>query len=95
VATTNGGGDFVITPVLAGNYTLTVAADTFDRAVTKRIEVQVAQIVGFSGTATGDAYANFLLGLPNTGSRAFLQLTSVDNSGTSSFMYRMMFASGE
>ncbi len=44
-ATTDENGDYVITPVLAGNYTLGVTADTFERVVTKRIEVQVAQIV--------------------------------------------------
>ncbi len=44
-AVTNEGGDFVITPVLAGNYILTVAAPGFQKATTKVIEVQVGQIV--------------------------------------------------
>ncbi|MDE1177359.1 MAG: carboxypeptidase-like regulatory domain-containing protein [Edaphobacter sp.] len=44
-AETNEGGDFVITPVLAGNYTLAVTAQGFQRATTKVIEVQVGQIV--------------------------------------------------
>src|ERR1700687_3112722 len=44
-ATTNEGGDFVITPVLAGNYVLTVTAQGFQKAITKVIEVQVGQIV--------------------------------------------------
>ena len=44
-AVTNDSGDFVITPVLAGNYILTVTAAGFQRATTKVIEVQVGQIV--------------------------------------------------
>ncbi|WP_238398585.1 carboxypeptidase-like regulatory domain-containing protein [Edaphobacter sp. 12200R-103] len=44
-AQSNGGGDFVITPVLAGNYVLTVTATGFQKATTKTIEVQVGQIV--------------------------------------------------
>lgn len=44
-APTNDGGDFVITPVLAGNYILTVTAQGFQKATTKVIEVQVGQIV--------------------------------------------------
>lgn len=44
-ALTNDGGDFVITPVLAGNYLLTVTAPGFQKATTKVIEVQVGQIV--------------------------------------------------
>ena len=44
-ALTNDGGDFVITPVLAGNYILTVTATGFQKATTKVIEVQVGQIV--------------------------------------------------
>jgi len=44
-AITNDGGDFVITPVLAGNYVLTVTAPGFQKATTKTIEVQVGQIV--------------------------------------------------
>ena len=44
-AVTNDGGDFVITPVLAGNYILTVTAEGFQKAATKVIEVQVGQIV--------------------------------------------------
>ena len=42
---TNDGGDFVITPVLAGSYMLTVTAEGFQKATTKVIEVQVGQIV--------------------------------------------------
>ena len=34
-ALTNDGGDFVITPVLAGNYILTVTATGFQKATTK------------------------------------------------------------
>lgn len=44
-AQTNDGGDFVITPVPAGNYLLTVTASGFQKATTKTIEVQVGQIV--------------------------------------------------
>ena len=44
-AVTNDTGDYVITPVPAGNYILTVNATGFERATTKRIEVQVGQIV--------------------------------------------------
>ncbi len=44
-ALTNDGGDFAITPVLAGNYILTVTATGFQKATTKVIEVQVGQIV--------------------------------------------------
>jgi hypothetical protein len=44
-ALTNDGGDFVITPVLAGSYMLTVTAEGFQKATTKVIEVQVGQIV--------------------------------------------------
>lgn len=44
-AQTNEGGDFVITPVLAGNYILTVTAQGFQKATTRAIEVQVGQIV--------------------------------------------------
>jgi hypothetical protein len=42
---TNDGGDFVITPVLAGNYMLTVTSEGFQKATTRVIEVQVGQIV--------------------------------------------------
>ncbi len=42
---TNEGGDFVITPVQAGNYILTVTAQGFQKATTRVIEVQVGQIV--------------------------------------------------
>jgi hypothetical protein len=44
-AQTNEGGDFTITPVLAGSYILTVTAQGFQKATTKVIEVQVGQIV--------------------------------------------------
>jgi len=44
-ALTNDSGDFVITPVQAGNYILTVTATGFQKATTKVIEVQVGQIV--------------------------------------------------
>jgi hypothetical protein len=44
-AKSNSGGDFVITPVPAGNYILTVTAAGFQKATTKTIEVQVGQIV--------------------------------------------------
>ncbi|RZU40724.1 TonB-dependent receptor [Edaphobacter modestus] len=42
---TNDGGDFVITPVQAGNYILAVTAQGFQKAATRVIEVQVGQIV--------------------------------------------------
>jgi hypothetical protein len=41
----NEGGDFVITPVQAGNYILTATAQGFQKATTRGIEVQVGQIV--------------------------------------------------
>ena len=44
-AVTNDGGEYVITPVPAGNYVVTVNATGFSRATTQRIEVQVGQIV--------------------------------------------------
>ena len=44
-AVTNGAGEYVITPVPAGNYIVTVNATGFTRATTQRIEVQVGQIV--------------------------------------------------
>ena len=44
-AKTDENGDYVITSVVAGNYTVKVAAQGFEGAVTQRIEVQVAQIV--------------------------------------------------
>jgi hypothetical protein len=44
-AKTNDGGDFVVTPVLAGNYLLTVTAEGFQKLTTRAIEVQVGQIV--------------------------------------------------
>src|ERR1700761_4848495 len=44
-ATTNETGEYVITPVLAGNYVLTVEAVGFAKAATKHTEVQVGQTV--------------------------------------------------
>ena len=44
-ALSNGTGEYVITPVPAGVYVLTVVAEGFEQAVTKEIEVQVGQIV--------------------------------------------------
>jgi len=44
-AITNSIGDFVITPVAAGVYSLSVAAPGFDTATTNNVEVQVGQIV--------------------------------------------------
>jgi hypothetical protein len=44
-AITNSIGDFVITPVAAGVYSLSVAAPGFDTATTTKVEVQVGQIV--------------------------------------------------
>jgi Carboxypeptidase regulatory-like domain len=44
-AITNSIGDFVITPVAAGVYSLSVAAPGFDTATTTNVEVQVGQIV--------------------------------------------------
>jgi hypothetical protein len=44
-AVTNETGDFVITPVFAGSYILTVTATGFQKATTKVVEVQVGQIV--------------------------------------------------
>jgi hypothetical protein len=43
-AVTNETGDFVITPVFAGSYTLSVTATGFQKATTKVVEVQVGQI---------------------------------------------------
>lgn len=43
-ATTSGIGDYVITPVPAGNYVLNVSATGFQQAETKTIELQVGQI---------------------------------------------------
>ena len=61
--TTNSTGDYVITPVPAGNYTLGVAATGFDKAVTKTIELQVGQIARQDvamaiGTATTEVQVN-------------------------------------
>ncbi|HEV2275184.1 MAG TPA: carboxypeptidase-like regulatory domain-containing protein, partial [Acidobacteriaceae bacterium] len=44
-ATTNGNGEFVITPVSAGIYTLTVTAPGFEKLTTSTVEVQVGQVV--------------------------------------------------
>ena len=44
-ATTNSGGDFVITPVAAGEYKLSISAPGFQTVSTSVIEVQVGQIV--------------------------------------------------
>jgi hypothetical protein len=44
-ATTNGSGNFVITPVQAGTYSLTVAANSFETMTISNIEVQVGQVV--------------------------------------------------
>ena len=44
-AITNSGGDFVITPVKAGEYKLSVSAPGFQSITTSIIEVQVGQIV--------------------------------------------------
>lgn len=44
-AVTNDAGEYVITPVLAGNYTVTANATGFSKAATQRIEVQIGQIV--------------------------------------------------
>ncbi len=44
-AVTNSSGEFVITPVSAGLYVLTVTAQGFDTTTTSQIEVQVGQIV--------------------------------------------------
>ena len=61
--TTNSTGDYVITPVPGGNYTLAVAATGFDKAVTKTIELQVGQIARQDialaiGTATTEVQVN-------------------------------------
>ena len=45
MASSNDGGDFVITPVQAGSYILTVTASGFQKATTRVVEVQVGQIV--------------------------------------------------
>jgi hypothetical protein len=42
---TDDGGNFIITPVPAGNYMITVTAQGFQKAATSIIEVQVGQIV--------------------------------------------------
>lgn len=44
-ATTNDTGEYVITPVPAGSYLVTVTAEGFEKATTKRIELQVGQIL--------------------------------------------------
>ena len=44
-AQTNSTGDYDVTPVLAGNYILTVDAAGFQIVATKRIEIQVGQVV--------------------------------------------------
>jgi hypothetical protein len=44
-AVTDGGGDYVITPVPAGEYVLSVSAQGFATSTTSRIEAQVGQIV--------------------------------------------------
>jgi hypothetical protein len=44
-AVTDGGGNFVITPVEAGVYSLTVTANGFEKTSNPRIEVQVGQIL--------------------------------------------------
>lgn len=44
-ATTDGSGNFIITPVPAGNYTLTVTATGFAKTSVAQFEVQVGQIV--------------------------------------------------
>ena len=44
-ATTNRSGEFVITPVQAGSYTITVTAPGFESINTSNVEVQVGQIV--------------------------------------------------
>ena len=44
-ATTNGSGDFVITPVQTGTYTLTISARGFQTTTSSNIEVQVGQVV--------------------------------------------------
>lgn len=44
-AVTNGDGDYVITPVPAGEYVLSVSAPGFATSTTSRIEAQVGQIV--------------------------------------------------
>lgn len=61
--TTNSTGDYVITPVPAGNYTLSVVATGFNKAVTKTIELQVGQIARQDvalaiGTATTEVQVN-------------------------------------
>lgn len=42
---TNDSGEYVVTPIPAGNYVISVTATGFSRATTKTIEVQVGQIV--------------------------------------------------
>jgi hypothetical protein len=69
--TTNSTGDYVITPVPAGNYTLSVAATGFDKAVTKAIELQVGQIARQDvalaiGAATTEVQVNTTAPLLNT-----------------------------
>jgi hypothetical protein len=44
-ATTNSGGEYVITPVQAGVYNLTVTAKGFSVVSTSKVEVQVGQVV--------------------------------------------------
>lgn len=68
---TNSTGDYVITPVPAGSYIVTVTATGFDKAATKPIELQVGQIarqdVALSiGTATTEVQVNTTAPLLNT-----------------------------
>lgn len=43
--TTDANGDYVVTPVSAGRYTVEVVAAAFEKSITRQIEVQVGQIV--------------------------------------------------
>lgn len=80
-ATTNSTGDYVITPVQAGNYVLTISAPGFQQVATKRIEVQVGQIVREDlplsiGTATAVVEVNTTAPLLSTDSATMAQVIS-------------------
>jgi len=70
-SSTNSTGDYVITPVPSGNYVLTIAANGFEKAATRTIELQVGQIARQDvaltlGTATTVVQVNTNAPLLNT-----------------------------
>jgi hypothetical protein len=78
-AVTDGSGNFVITPVQAGNYTLSVTAPGFETTTTSAIEVQVGQIVREEltlriGSSTTTVEVNTVQPLLTTDSATFGQV---------------------